>query len=44
MGAFGRGDLGAGIRVGIMQLTGVLALVSFIKSFRDARKRKAAEA
>lgn len=44
MGAFGRDDMAAVVRVGIMQLTGILALVSFIKSFRDARKKRASEA
>lgn len=40
MGAMGREDSLAMVRVGIMLLTSVLAMVFFIKSFIDARKAR----
>lgn len=44
-GAIGRGDTLAAVRVGIMIATSVIAMVTFIKSFIDARKaREAGEA
>ncbi len=39
-GAMGRGDNLAMGRIGLMMLTGLIALVSFIISFIDARKAK----
>lgn len=41
IGAFGRDDTAAVIRVVIMMLSTLVALISFIKSFIDARKNKA---
>lgn len=41
-GAIGRGDTMAMVRVGIMILTTIMAMVYFIKSFRDARKAREA--
>ncbi|MCH2084917.1 MAG: hypothetical protein MK226_21195 [Saprospiraceae bacterium] len=41
MGAMGRGDNLAVIRVVIMILSTILALVYFVKSFIDARKNRA---
>ena len=41
-GAIGRGDNMAAIRVGVMILTGIIALIAFIKSFIDARKAREA--
>ena len=38
--SFGRDDAGAIIRILIMLITGILALGSFIQSFRNARKAK----
>lgn len=38
--SMGRGDMGAVARVLIMMSTGVLAMVSFIQSFRAARRAK----
>lgn len=43
-GALGRGDTMAAARVGIMLLTTIIALISFIKSFIDARKAREAAA
>lgn len=40
--ALSDGDTLGSIRTGIMILTGVLAMVAFIKSFRDARKAREA--
>lgn len=34
------GDMMSALRVGIMMATCVLAMVAFIKSFRDARRRR----
>jgi len=42
MSAFGKEDMTAAVRVGIMMITGVIAMVAFIKSFRDARKAREA--
>lgn len=39
-GAIGRSDGAAISRIVVMLATGVLAMVSFIKSFKDARKAK----
>lgn len=39
-GAIGREDNGQIIRVSIMLFTAVLAMIAFIKSFIDARKKK----
>ncbi len=39
-GAIGKENYTAVFRVAIMMLTSLLAIVAFIKSFRDARKRK----
>ena len=44
MGAFDRGSTMAILRVSIMMITCVLAIVYFIKSFRDARKAREAAA
>jgi len=41
LGAFGRDDTAAIIRVVIMILSTLVALISFIKSFIDARKNRA---
>lgn len=41
-GAIGRGDTMAIIRVGIMLLSSLVAMIYFIKSFRDARKAREA--
>ncbi|MFK7936127.1 MAG: hypothetical protein AB8G22_21615 [Saprospiraceae bacterium] len=41
-GAMGRGDTAATIRIGLMIATSILAMVFFIKSFRDARKAREA--
>lgn len=41
-GAFGRGDGAAILRTVIMMATSILAMVFFIKSFRDARKAREA--
>ena len=38
--SMGRGDMGAIVRILIMMSTGVFAMVSFIQSFRAARKAK----
>ncbi|HBP45729.1 MAG TPA: hypothetical protein DD635_07480 [Flavobacteriales bacterium] len=38
--SIGRGDTGAVVRVSVMLITGVIAMVSFIQSFRAARKAK----
>ena len=38
--SMGRGDMGAIVRILIMMSTGVFAMVSFIQSFRAARKSK----
>jgi len=43
-GALGRDDTAAALRVGAMIATTLLALVFFIKSFIDARKRREAAA
>lgn len=43
-GAFGRDDMMAVARVAIMLATSIFAMVFFIKSFRDARKKREAEA
>ncbi|MEM6974584.1 MAG: hypothetical protein AAF577_17515 [Pseudomonadota bacterium] len=40
-GAIGRGDMAATVRVGLMQITTLVALVFFVKSFIDARKKRA---
>ena len=42
MGAFGRSDSMAIARVAIMLVSTVIALVAFIKNFKEARKNKAA--
>ncbi len=42
MGAFGRSDTMAIARVTIMLVSTVIALVAFIKNFKEARKNKAA--
>jgi len=42
-GAMGRGDNMAMLRIGLMIATSVLAMIAFIKSFRDARKAREAE-
>ena len=42
LGAMDRGDNAAIIRVGNMILTTVVAMVFFVKSFIDARKKRAA--
>lgn len=39
-GALGRNDSGAVIRVVIMMVTNVIAMVVYIKSFVDARRKK----
>ncbi len=39
-GAIGRADTMAVIRVGLMIITGVLAMLAFIKSFKEARKAR----
>lgn len=39
-GAIGRENTGQIIRVSIMLITAVLAMIAFIKSFIDARKRR----
>jgi hypothetical protein len=39
-GAMGRSDSAAVSRIVVMLATGVIAMVSFIKSFKDARKAK----
>ena len=36
-GAFGRSDTFAMVRIGVMMLTGILAMVAFVKSFKAAR-------
>lgn len=43
LGALGRDDSGAVIRVSIMILSTVLAMIFFVKSFIDARKSRTAE-
>ena len=43
-GALGRDDNGAVIRVVIMMLSTLLAMVSFVRSFIDARKKRENEA
>ena len=40
MGAIHDGDALRTLRVGAMVVTGVIAMISFIKSFRDARRAR----
>ncbi|MEM6677818.1 MAG: hypothetical protein AAF675_08100 [Pseudomonadota bacterium] len=40
-GAIGRGDMVSATRVGLMQASAIFAMVFFIKSFVDARRRRA---
>lgn len=42
-GALGRGDSTAAIRVGVMIFSCIIAMIIYIKSFRDARKAREAE-
>ncbi len=39
-GAFGRGDMGAVLRVGVMLIASIAALASFVRSFIEARRRR----
>ncbi|MEM0990070.1 MAG: hypothetical protein AAGK00_14430 [Pseudomonadota bacterium] len=41
MGAIGRGDTMASLRVGLMMVTSIIAMIFFIKSFIDARRSRA---
>lgn len=41
MGQLDEGDTLGIIRTGAMILTGIIAMIAFIKSFRDARKNRA---
>ena len=42
-GAFGRGNTMAIVRISVMIITGVLAMISFIKSFKAARLAREAQ-